>query len=507
MRVEVMDTTLRDGEQTSGVSFTEIEKLNIAKLLLREVKVNRIEVASARVSKGELESVKKITEWAREMNLLEKVEVLGFIDGNRSIDWIYQAGARVVNLLCKGSLKHVEVQLRKTLEEHIRDIKGILNYARERGINVNLYLEDWSNGMKDSPDYVFSLIEALKGEDIKRFMLPDTLGVLNPDETERFCTEIVNRFPDLTFDYHAHNDYGLAVANTLAALKTGISGIHTTVNGLGERAGNAPLANTIVAIHDHLKVKTSVDERLLYEISDIVERFSGERIAANAPIVGANVFTQVCGVHADGDSKGNLYFNDLLPERFGRRRKYALGKTSGKASIKNNLDLLGIELDKESLHKVTQKVIELGDKKNNITLEDLPYIVSDVLEDTQVSQNVKLDNYYICYANGLKPVATLSIDIYGKIYEASSNGDGQYDSFMNALSKIYEEIDQELPVLMDYIVTIPPGGHTNALVETVITWSYKGEEFKTKALDPDQTTSAIGATIKMLNYMENYFNN
>jgi len=505
MRVEVMDTTLRDGEQTSGVSFTDIEKYNIAKLLLGEVKVDRIEIASARVSKGELESVKKITEWARKNNLLDKIEVLGFIDGKKSIDWIHQAGARVVNLLCKGSLKHVEIQLKKTLDEHINDIKEIIKYARDLFIDVNLYLEDWSNGMKDSPEYVFSLISALKNENIKRFMLPDTLGILNPDQTENFSRQMVEKFPDLTFDYHAHNDYGLAVANTIAAIKAGVSGIHTTVNGLGERAGNAALANTIVAINDHLQVKTSVDERLLYEISDIVERFSGERIAANTPIVGANVFTQVCGVHADGDNKGNLYYNDLLPERFGRSRKYALGKTSGKASIRKNLDLLGIELDKESLNKVTQKVIELGDKKNNITIEDLPYIVSDVLEDNFISEIVKLDNYYICYANGLKPVATLSIKINGKKYEASSNGDGQYDAFMNALLMIYQEIGQELPVLIDYIVTIPPGGHTNALVETVITWSYQGEEFKTKALDPDQTTSAIGATVKMLNYIENYF--
>lgn len=505
MKVEVMDTTLRDGEQTSGVSFTDIEKLNIAKLLLREVKVDRIEIASARVSKGEMVSVKKITKWARENDLLDKIEVLGFIDGKKSIDWIYQAGGRVVNLLCKGSQKHVEIQLKKSLEEHVADVKEIINYAREMDIEINLYLEDWSNGMKDSPEYVFSLLNALKGEEINRFMLPDTLGVLGVKETEKYCLQIIDKFPGLAFDFHAHNDYGLAVANTLAAVKAGIPGIHTTVNGLGERAGNAPLANTIVAIHDHLQIETFVDEKKLYEISDIVERFCGERIAANTPIVGENVFTQVCGVHADGDNKGNLYYNDLLPERFGRRRKYALGKTSGKASIKNNLDLLGIELDKESLNKVTEKVIELGDKKKNITLEDLPYIVSDVLEDTLVSQNVKLDNYYICYANGLKPVATLSIVINGEKYETSSNGDGQYDAFMNALSKIYQKIDQELPVLMNYIVTIPPGGHTNALVETIITWSYKGNEFKTKALDPDQTTSAIEATIKMLNYMENYF--
>jgi len=505
MIIEIMDTTLRDGEQTSGVSFTDVEKLNIAKFLLREVKVDRIEVASARVSNGELESVKRITEWANKRGYLDRVEVLGFVDGKKSIDWIRQAGARVVNLLCKGSRRHVEVQLRKTLEEHVKDIKEVIDYASQFGMDINIYLEDWSNGMKDSPDYVFSLLEALKEENIKRFMLPDTLGVLNPDRTAEYCSQVVSRFPELSFDFHAHNDYGLAIANCLAAIKAGVKGIHTTVNGLGERAGNAELSAIVVNIHDQIGFKTGVNEEKLYEISRLVARFSGERVPANLPIVGGNVFTQVSGVHADGDKKGNLYFNDLLPERFGRTRQYALGKTSGKASIKKNLEHLGIQLDKESLEKISEKITELGDKKNNITLEDLPYIVSEVLGDRILEEKVKLDNYYIANAHGLRPMANLSIYIDGEKYEASATGGGQYDAFMNALAKIYKDIKKELPELTDYIVTIPPGGQTNALVETVITWNYQGEEFKTKALDPDQTTAAIIATMKMLNYLENYF--
>lgn len=503
--VEIMDTTLRDGEQTSGISFTVVEKLNIAKFLLGEVQVDRIEVASARVSNGELASVKKITEWAGKNGYLDRVEVLGFIDGKKSIDWIREAGGRVVNLLCKGSRRHVEVQLRKTLEEHLRDIKEVIDYARQFDMDINVYLEDWSNGMKDSPDYVFALIDALSKESIKRFMLPDTLGVLNPYRTEEYITQVVSRFPELSFDFHAHNDYGLAIANCLAAIKAGVKGIHTTVNGLGERAGNAELAATVVNIHDQLGIRTGINEKKLYEISTLVERFSGERVPSNLPVVGGNVFTQVSGVHADGDNKGNLYCNDLLPERFGRTRKYALGKTSGKASIKKNLEYLGIQLDKESLEKVSEKITELGDKKNNITMEDLPYIVSEVLGDRILEEKVKLDNYYIANAHGLRPIANLSIYINGEKYEASATGGGQYDAFMNALVKIYKDIKKELPELTDYIVTIPPGGQTNALVETVITWNFRGEEFKTKALDPDQTTAAIIATIKMLNYVENYF--
>ena len=180
VKIEIMDTTLRDGEQTSGVSFMPHEKLMIARLLLEELKVDRVEVASARVSEGEFEAVRMICDWAARRNLLHKVEVLGFCDGHASVDWIQRTGCKVINLLCKGSLKHCVHQLKKTPEEHINDIREAVRYADECDIAVNVYLEDWSNGMKDSPDYVFQLMDGLKDTCIRRFMLPDTLGILNP---------------------------------------------------------------------------------------------------------------------------------------------------------------------------------------------------------------------------------------------------------------------------------------------------------------------------------------
>lgn len=505
MRIEVMDTTLRDGEQTPGVAFAENEKLNIAKLLLDEVKVDRIEIASARISKGELESVKKITAWCKEKNYLNRVEVLGFIDGTKSIDWMLNAGATVLNLLCKGSLNHVTNQLKKTPEEHIKDISSVISYAYENGIEVNIYLEDWSNGIADSPDYVFKIVDSLKDKNIKRFMLPDTLGILSPDKTFEYCSMMVKKYPELKFDFHAHNDYDLAAANSYMAIKAGCSGVHTTVNGLGERAGNAALSSVIGILNDlHQDVTTSVYEEKLNKISKIVEVFSGIRIPSNKPIIGDNVFTQTCGVHADGDNKANLYQNALIPERFGRLRKYALGKTSGKASILKNLEELGIVLDKNAIAKVTERIVELGDKKEHITTEDLPYIVSDVLGSSLINEKIHVKNYYICHARDLNPVATLSLEIDGKIYEETSTGDGQYDAFMKALTKIYNNLDKTLPVLIDYVVTIPPGGKTSALVETVITWR-NGREFKTRGLDSDQTASAIKATVKMLNIIENEY--
>ncbi|MCF6240469.1 MAG: 2-isopropylmalate synthase [Bacteroidales bacterium] len=503
MQLEIMDTTLRDGEQTTGVSFNPQEKVSIAKLLLKEVKVDRIEVASARVSKGEFEAVQKITEWAKRNNCLHRIEILGFIDGTHSIDWIYNAGARVVNLLSKGSLKHVSEQLRKSPEQHVADIKKAIAYAKSLDFKVNLYLEDWSNGMINSRDYVFFMIDALQTEPVERFMIPDTLGILNHEQTYEFCRIIREKYPNLHFDFHAHNDYDLATANVYAAIKAGINGVHTTVNGLGERAGNVPLSSVIGIVNDHLKIQTNLDESKLTKVSQVVESFSGLRIPANKPLIGENVFTQTCGVHADGDSKNSLYFNNLMPERFGRERKYALGKTSGKANIKKNLEELGLVLDDESLKRLTEKVIELGDKKENVTIDDLPYIIADILDNKHIKKSIIFKHYSLTIANGLKPSANISVEIDGISYEESSVGDGQYDAFMKALWKIYSTLDKKRPALVDYSVSIPPGGKTDALVETVITWEFNGKRIKTHGLASDQTEAAIKATEKVLNIIEN----
>ena len=494
-----MDTTLRDGEQTNGVSFSVHEKQSIARMLIKELNVNRIEIASARVSDGEFDSVRGIADWAAKYGCLDRIEVLGFVDNGLSLRWIKDAGCRVVNMLCKGSMKHVAEQLKKTPDQHIADITGQVLLAQEMGIDVNLYLEDWSNGMMNSSDYVYKLVDSLKDLPIRRFMLPDTLGILDPELAFKFCKEMVDRYPGLHFDFHPHNDYGLAVANILSAVRAGVKGVHVTINGLGERAGNASLSSVVAVLHDQLNEKTSIDETKINLISKSVEMFSGIHIASNQPVIGENVFTQCAGVHADGDSKNNLYCNLLIPERFGRTREYALGKTSGKANIRKNLEALGIDLDEESMRKVTQHVIELGDKKEIVTQEDLPYIISDVLRYDKQENKIKILNYSLSLAQGLKPVATIKIVIDDATYEETATGDGQYDAFVRALRKIYKSLDRPFPMLTNYAVSIPPGGRTDAFVQTVITWRHEGVEFKTRGLDADQIEAAIKATIKMLN--------
>ena len=502
--LEILDTTLRDGEQTAGVSFNSSEKLAIAQLLLEELKVDRIEVASARVSKGESEAFTRICEWAASKGYLDRVEVLGFVDGGVSVDWIAECGGKVVNILAKGSLKHLTKQLRKTTQEHIADIAQVVSYARSKGISCNIYLEDWSHGMIESPEYVYELMDGLKGLDIRHFMLPDTLGILDPWSTSEMCWKMLRRYPDLHFDFHAHNDYGFAVANSMAAVRAGFEGIHTTVNGLGERSGNASVAAVVASLSDMMPVKMRIDESKLTHVCKYVESISGIRIPDNEPVVGENVFTQTSGVHADGDRKGSLYANQLLPERFGRVRQYALGKMSGKANIIENLDKLGISLSPEQVKLVTQRVVELGDKKEMMTAEDLPFIVADVLKSGHsTNDSIRIENYSLQLTKGMKPAAMLKVSIDGTEYETSSNGDGQYNAFMKALWKIYDRLGKKHPLLADYQVTIPPGGKTDALVATTIVWDMDGHEFKTRGIDSDQTEAAIKATVKMLNIIEN----
>jgi D-citramalate synthase len=485
------------------VSFAAPEKLHIVRLLIEELRVDHVEIASAKVSEGEFETVRRVTKWAEANDVIEKIEVLGFVDDDKSLTWVKNAGCRVMNLLCKGSLKHCTGQLRKTPEQHLADIQTVIDNATAAGVGINVYFEDWSNGMIHSPDYVFFLADHLKDQPIRRFMLPDTLGILNPTQTAAFCRTMVARYPDLHFDFHAHNDYDLAVGNIYEAAKAGMKGIHVTINGLGERAGNAPLSSVIAVLHDQLKLQTNVREEKINAVSRAVESYSGIRIPANKPVVGEHVFTQVAGVHADGDNKNKLYYNDLLPERFGRERQYALGKNSGKANVLKNLENLNMELDEDTMRKVTERVIELGDKKEVVTPDDLPYIISDVLKSENVAQKVKLLNYSLSLSKGLKPIANIGVEIDGEHYRESAVGDGQYDAFMKALWTIYDRIGKPRPVLEDYNVSIPPGGRTDALVQTVITWNMNGNVFKTSGLDGDQTEAAIKATIKMLNIIEN----
>lgn len=499
--IEIMDTTLRDGEQTPDVAYTPPEKLQLARLLLSEVKVDRIEIASTRVSKGERKAVKLVTDWARKHRQLGRIEILGYCDTRPSVDWIVGSGGRIMNLLVKGSELHCREQLGKSPEEHRSAVASTLRYAKKKRVRANAYLEDWSNGVRQSFDYVFAMVEQLVACGVDRIYLPDTLGVLAPESTTRYVGLMTETWPNVHFEFHAHNDYGIATANCLAAVRSGAKGVHTSVNGMGERTGNTRLAEIVAAVHDHSDRRTAVVESRLSAISRLVETFSGKDVAANTPIVGRDVYTQTAGIHADGDAKGDLYASRLLPQRFGGQRRYALGKLSGKASLDHNLKSLGIVLSTSDRDLVLQRIIDLGDRKHTVSPQDLPYIIADVLK-TPNAQPVRVTSYEVTVATGEPPRAHVALSFKRKRAQATSSGDGGYDAFMTALRKAAKKLDLEVARLDDFRVRIPPGGRTAALVETLIHWrsdSHPEGTFSTLGVDSDQLAAAVIASEKMLN--------
>ncbi len=384
-----MDTTLRDGEQTPNVSFSIDEKLGIAHALLCKARVDRIEIGSARVSTGEQRAARAVAELAASVGLPDRVELLGFCDGHRSVDWICEAGVRQMNLLAKGSERHCRLQLGLGLHEHVAAIQRTLDAAACARLSVTgVYLEDWSRGVEESPGYVLTLVAALEALGIRRVYLADTLGVLEPRAVTRHVRRMCRRFPGLSFEFHGHDDYGLASANALAAVRAGAAGLHATVNGLGERAGNADLSQIVVLLRDHAARGTAVDEAYLPELSALVARASGCALPSNAPIVGQHVFTHTAGVHADGDAKGDLYASRLTPERFGRHRAYALGKLSGRASLAHHLGELGLELGPAAVDALLDAVIRRGENKECVEREDLLELIERLPAPLKTSRAV-----------------------------------------------------------------------------------------------------------------------
>ena len=512
----ITDTSLRDGQQ-SVEPYTVDQIVNIYKYLSRLGGPYGIirQTEFFIYSKKDREALEKCMELG-----LKFPEITTWIRATKEdFRLVRDLGIRETGILVSCSDYHIFKKMKMTRKQAMDYYLATVADAFEAGVVPRCHLEDITRA--DFYGFVVPFVNELQklsrqaGIPVK-IRACDTMGYGIPYTEAALPRSVAgiiyglqqySDVPSECLEWHGHNDFYKAVVNASTAWLYGACAVNCSLLGIGERTGNIPLEAMVFEYASLRGSLDGMDPTVITEIADYFQHEIGYDIPPMTPFVGRDFNATRAGIHADGDNKNNLYFNELLPERFGRVREYALGKTSGKANVLKNLEALGIDLDEAAMRKVTERVVELSDKKEQVTAEDLPYIIADVLRYDPVDTPVRILNYSLSLAQGMHPVATLRIEIHGCAYERTSAGDGQYDAFMRALRQIYrEQLGREFPMLRDYTVSIPPGGRTDAFVQTIITWEMDGREFKTRGLDADQTEAAIKATVKMLNIIEINYN-
>ena len=484
MNIKVLDTTLRDGEQTPGVSLTPLEKLRIANKL-DEIGVDFIEAGSAITSEGERESIKGITEQGL------NAEILSFsrpLVGD--IDYCLDCDVDGVNLVVPTSDLHVFDKLKKTREELLEMSNNAVDYCKDHGLIVELSAEDAS---RSDVDFLKSVYLNAIDHGVDRICVCDTVGILTPDLSYELFSKLNDI--DVPIACHCHNDFGLAVANTLSALKGGASEIHTTINGIGERAGNTSFEECVVSI-DRLfpDFSTNIKINEIYDISKLVARTTGVYIQPNKAIVGENAFAHESGIHSDGIIKNSATYEAMTPELVGRKRKFIVGKHMGTHGLDNRLKELGLDVNKDQLQQICNDIKDLADKGKTVTDVDLQAIADNVLEINH-EDRIKLDELTIVSGNKVMPTASVKITIDDDEILNAGVGVGPVDAAINALKtlNIFEDVD-----LIEYHVDAITGG-TDAFIDVIIKLQQGDKVVSARGTEPDIINASVKAYIAGVN--------
>ena len=484
MNIKVLDTTLRDGEQTPGVSLTSLEKLRIA-TKLDEIGVDYIEAGSAITSAGERESIKEITQQGF------KAEILSFsrpltID----IDYCLECDVDAVNLVVPTSDLHITDKLNTTHEGLIELSNSAVDYCKDHGLTVELSAEDAS---RSNVDFLKKVYLSAIDHGADRICVCDTVGILTPDLSYDLFSKLNDI--DVPIACHCHNDFGLAVANTLSAIKGGASEIHTTINGIGERAGNTSFEECVVSI-DMLypQFSTNVDIQEIYDISKLVARSTGVYIQPNKAIVGENAFAHESGIHSDGIIKNSATYEPMTPELVGRKRKFIIGKHMGTHGLDNRLKELGLNVNDDQLKQICEDIKVLADKGKTVTDVDLQVIADNVLEINH-EDRIKLDEVTIVSGNKVMPTASVKVSIDGDEILNAGVGLGPVDAAINALKTldVFSDVD-----LIEYHVDAITGG-TDAFIDVIIKLQKGDKVVSARGTEPDIINASVKAYIAGVN--------
>jgi len=435
----VFDTTMRDGEQSPGASMTQDEKLRIARALER-MKVDVIEAGFPASSNGDFEAVRAIA------NMVKDSTVAGLCRANdkdiqRGIDALKGAKSWRVHTFIATSQLHMEKKLRMSPDQVFEQAKLAVRYARNACPDVEFSPED---GSRSDPDFLCRVLEAVIKEGATTINIPDTVGYAVPQQFGEFMRSLRERIPNsdkAVWSVHCHNDLGMAVANSLAAVQIGgARQIECTVNGLGERAGNTALEEVVMALRtraDFFNLSTRIDTTQIVPASRLVSQITGFVVQPNKAVVGANAFAHASGIHQDGVLKARNTYEIMTAEDVGwSTNKIVLGKLSGRTAFRQRLKEIGIELESEDrVNKAFQRFKDLADKKSEIFDEDLFALVSDEAA-TQGQENWGLVHMTQASGMGERPHATVVLNEAGAEKRAESEGDGPVDAVFKAIESI-----------------------------------------------------------------------
>jgi len=485
--IKIFDTTLRDGEQTPGVGLTPDEKLEIARALDR-LGVDSIEAGFPITSKGEIEGVRLIAKEGL------RAEIVALARAHKSdIDTAVGTGVKCVHVFIATSDIHLQHKLNMTREEALQTAVKYVKYAKEHGVQVEFSAED---ACRSDTEYLIQVLQAVSDAGADRIDIPDTVGVMHPVGMYNLVGKVRNAI-SIPISVHCHNDFGLAVANSLAAVEAGAERVHCTINGLGERAGNASLEEVVMSLHNLYGRKTNINTRLIYETSRLVSRLTGIVVQPNKAIVGENAFGHESGIHTHGLLNMPQTYESLEPELVGRKRWIQAGKHAGSHGIKAMLDQLAISVNDAQLKEIVVRVKDLGDKGKRLTDADLESVANTVLGKVGEEKILQLIDLSVMTGTKSMPTASVKLLVDGKTYVVAETGLGPIDAAIKAIQKVGEGLGNIR--LVDYRLDAITGG-TDALGEvSVKVEDMDGLVATAKAAHEDVVVASVQAMIEGMN--------
>jgi 2-isopropylmalate synthase len=429
-RVRIFDTTLRDGEQSPGVSITPEQKLQIA-IKLDRLGVDAIEAGFPIVSHGEVQAIRNIKKSGLHAEICGLARTL-----NSDIDLVIDCDLSYVHTFIATSNIHMQYKLKMAPEEVIQKAVNAVEYAKSHGLQVEFSAED---ATRSDLTFLTKVFRAVGEAGADRIDIPDTVGYATPE----FISNLVGMLKEqisVPISLHCHNDFGLAVANSIAGINAGATCAHVTVNGLGERAGNASLEEFVMALQCLYKKEHNINTKLLYETSKSVSNIMGIAVQANKAIIGENAFGHESGIHTHGILNNPLTYEPIDPEMVGRKRWLQAGKHAGAHGIRAMLEDFGIECTDEQLHKIVEKQKNLADKGKSISTAELLSIAGEVLQNSKFDEKFKLYDFHIVTGMNLIPTAVVRLNTDGKDLISSEIGVGPVDAALKAIQKIAGEI-------------------------------------------------------------------